>query len=43
VWFLVLAGRLGREPTRERAWSLFKLSGLYLVFVLAGLDAAGRV
>jgi protoheme IX farnesyltransferase len=43
VWFLVLAGRLGREPTRERAWSLFKLSGLYLVFVLAGLVAAGLV
>jgi len=41
LWFLVLAVRLGRDPTRERAWSLFKLSGLYLILVLAGLLAAG--
>ena len=41
VWFLVLALRLARDPSRERAWSLFKLSGVYLLFVLAGLVAAG--
>ena len=41
TWFLLLALRLARDPTRERAWSLFKLSGLYLLFVLAGLVAAG--
>ena len=41
IWFLLLALRLARDPTPERAWSVFKLSGLYLLVVLAGLTAAG--
>jgi protoheme IX farnesyltransferase len=41
VWFLALALRLGRDPSPARAWSLFKLSGVHLLIVLAGLTAAG--
>jgi protoheme IX farnesyltransferase len=41
--FLLLAVRLARDPSPARAWSLFKLSGLHLLLVLAGLVAAGLV
>jgi heme O synthase-like polyprenyltransferase len=41
VWFLTLAVQLARRPEPERAWRLFKLSGLYLLIVLGGLAAAG--
>jgi protoheme IX farnesyltransferase len=41
LWFLALAARLARDPSQARAWSLFKLSGAHLLFVLAGLVAAG--
>jgi protoheme IX farnesyltransferase len=41
AWFLVLAVRLARDPSPSRAWSLFKLSGVHLLVVLAGLAAAG--
>jgi hypothetical protein len=33
--------RLARDPSPSRAWSLFKLSGVHLLVVLAGLAAAG--
>lgn len=35
--FLVVTGRLRREPTVPRAWLAFKLSGLYVLALLAGL------
>jgi protoheme IX farnesyltransferase len=41
IWFLSLAVRLSRDPSPDRAWSLFKLSGVHLLVVLAGLVAAG--
>jgi protoheme IX farnesyltransferase len=41
VWFLMLALQLGRDPSPARAWRLFKLSGVHLLVVLAGLTAAG--
>jgi protoheme IX farnesyltransferase len=41
IWFLSPALRLARDPSPERAWSLFKLSGVHLLVVLAGLTAAG--
>jgi protoheme IX farnesyltransferase len=41
VWFLMLALQLGRDPAPARAWRLFKLSGVHLLVVLAGLTAAG--
>lgn len=34
--FVLCTHRLSREPTIERAWLAFKLSGLYLLVVLAG-------
>jgi protoheme IX farnesyltransferase len=37
VGFLVCTERLRREPTVERAWLAFKLSGVYLLALLAGL------
>lgn len=43
AWFLSLALRLARDPSPERAWSLFKLSGAHLLLVLAGLIAAGLI
>ncbi|HET8529336.1 MAG TPA: heme o synthase [Gaiellaceae bacterium] len=43
LWFLALAVRLARDPSPARAWSLFKLSGVHLLVVLAGLVAAGLV
>jgi heme o synthase len=43
LWFLSLALRLARDPSPGRAWSLFKLSGVHLLLVLAGLVAAGLV
>ena len=43
VWFLLLALRLANDPTPARAWSLFKLSGVHLLVVLAGLTAAGLI
>lgn len=41
AWFLSHALRLARDPSSTRAWSLFKLSGVHLLVVLAGLVAAG--
>ena len=41
VWFFALAVRLARDPSAARAWSLFKLSGVHLLVVLAGLAATG--
>lgn len=41
AWFLALAVRLAHDPSPARAWSLFKLSGVHLLVVLAGLAAAG--
>jgi protoheme IX farnesyltransferase len=41
VWFLMLALQLGRDASPARAWRLFKLSGVHLLVVLAGLTAAG--
>jgi protoheme IX farnesyltransferase len=41
VWFHMLALQLGRDPSPARAWRLFKLSGVHLLVVLAGLTAAG--
>jgi heme O synthase-like polyprenyltransferase len=35
--FLVLTHRLRRDPSDARAWLTFKLSGAYLLAVLAGL------
>lgn len=35
--FLAVTRRLRREPTTERAWLTFKLSGLYLLVLLAAL------
>jgi protoheme IX farnesyltransferase len=43
VWFLRLTRRLAADPSRERAWSVFKLSGLYLLVLLVGLVAAALV
>jgi protoheme IX farnesyltransferase len=40
VWFLMLALQLGRDASPARAWRLFKLSGVHLLVVLAGLTAA---
>lgn len=37
VWFLRVAGRVRRSPEPEPAFACFKLSGLYLLLVLAGL------
>ena len=39
LWFLWLSVRLARDPSAGRAWSLFKLSGIHLLVVLAGLSA----
>lgn len=39
--FLALAAGLARDPSPERAWRVFKLSGVHLLCVLAGLAAAG--
>jgi protoheme IX farnesyltransferase len=36
-WFLFETVRLDRSPDRSAAWRTFKLSGLYLLFVLVGL------
>jgi protoheme IX farnesyltransferase len=41
AWFLWLACGLARTPTPDRAWRLFKSSGIHLLVVLAGLVAAG--
>jgi protoheme IX farnesyltransferase len=41
AWFLWLACGLARIPTPDRAWRLFKSSGIHLLVVLAGLVAAG--
>ena len=41
AWFLVLSLRLAADPSPGRAWSVFKLSGAYLLVLLAGLLAAG--
>jgi protoheme IX farnesyltransferase len=43
VWFLMLALQLGRDASPARAWRLFKLSGVHLLVVLAGLTAAGLI
>lgn len=43
VWFLSRALQLARDPSPGRAWSLFKLSGVHLLLVLAGLTAAGLI
>lgn len=37
AWFLVLAHRLRRDPVEARAWLTFKLSGAYLLALLAAL------
>ena len=39
--FGVLAVQLARAPSTASAWRLFKLSGVHLIAVLAGLVAAG--
>lgn len=41
--FLVCAHRLRREPSSERAWLTFKLSGLYLLALLTGLVLSALV
>lgn len=41
AWFLAGAVRLAREPSAERAWRVFRASGVHLLVVLAGLAAAG--
>ncbi|HET7647268.1 MAG TPA: protoheme IX farnesyltransferase, partial [Gaiellaceae bacterium] len=41
IWFLRLACALARDPSPERAWRVFKLSGIHLLVVLVGLAAAG--
>ena len=43
LWFLSLAVQLARDPSPGRAWSLFKLSGVHLLVVLAGLTTAGLI
>ena len=43
LWFGALAARLAREPSPDRAWSVFKASGVHLLVVLAGLALAGLV
>jgi protoheme IX farnesyltransferase len=43
VWFLKRALQLSRDPSADRAWSVFKLSGVHLLVVLAGLTAAGLI
>jgi protoheme IX farnesyltransferase len=43
LWFLGLTHRLAADPSRERAWSVFKLSGVYLLVLLVGLVAAALV
>ncbi len=43
VWFLKRALQLARDPSADRAWSVFKLSGVHLLVVLAGLTAAGLI
>ena len=43
VGFLACTERLRREPTVERAWLTFKLSGLYLLALLAGLVLSALV
>lgn len=41
--FLALALRLAHDPSPARAWLLFKLSGVHLLALLAGLVAAGLI
>ncbi|HZO97549.1 MAG TPA: heme o synthase [Gaiellaceae bacterium] len=41
--FLLATRALARDPSPARAWSVFKLSGLYLLALLAGVAAAGLV
>lgn len=41
--FVACTRRLRREPTRERAFVVFKLSGLYLLALLAGLVLSALV
>lgn len=41
LWFLWLARRLARDPAPSQAWTVFKLSSVHLLLVLAGLVAAG--
>lgn len=41
AWFLRRAAQLARDPSPDRAWGVFKLSGVHLIVVLAGLAAAG--
>jgi protoheme IX farnesyltransferase len=41
LWFGAVAIRLARAPTPAHAWSVFKLSGVYLLVLLVGLVAAG--
>jgi heme o synthase len=43
AWFVRLTQRLAADPSRERAWSVFKLSGLYLLVLLVGVVAAALV
>ena len=43
AWFLVYTGRLRRDPSPERAFLTFKLSGLYLLALLAGLVLSALV
>jgi protoheme IX farnesyltransferase len=43
VWFLTLALQLARDPSPARAWRLFKLSGVHLLVLLAGLTGAGLI
>jgi protoheme IX farnesyltransferase len=41
AWFFTCSLRLAADPSPGRAWSVFKLSGAYLLILLAGLLAAG--
>jgi protoheme IX farnesyltransferase len=41
VWFLRPTLALARDPSPAAAWRVFKLSGLHLLLVLAGLVVAG--
>lgn len=43
AWFLVAAARVRRRPEPDVAFSCFKLSGLYLLLVLAGLVLSALV
>lgn len=43
IAFLYVTHALARDPSRDRAFTVFKLSGLYLLALLVGVAAAGLV